>query len=219
MSYTAVETAAVKHGLAIYGSFHGDTSDGLPADHRTLLMLGPATNFWQYFKTTPEYQDGEADPIDRWSTRVISALAFDHSATPFLPFGGPPYAPFLSWALKTNRAWSSPVGMLIHDTTGLMVSYRGALAFRTRLDLPYTADKPCDTCDAPCITACPVNALSAKHGYNTDACHAHLNTPAGATCVSEGCIARRACPVSAGANRTAEQSAHHMSYFHRPEHS
>lgn len=219
MNYTAIETAAAKHGLAIYGGFHGDTSDGLPEDHKTLLMLGPSPDFWPHFKTTPEYQDGQPDPIDRWSTRVLNLLAADHAATPFLPFGGPPYSPFLTWALKTNRAWSSPVGMLVHDTTGLMVSYRGALAFRDHLDLPATPAKLCDPCAKPCLSACPVNALSAEHGYNTDACHTHLNTPEGKTCVSEGCLARRACPVSIGANRTPEQSAHHMSYFHRPEHS
>jgi hypothetical protein len=215
MTYSATKKLAAKHGLTIYGGLHGDTSDGLPEDHQTLLMLGPSPEFWPHFKTTPEYQDGAPDPIDRWSTRIINQLASALNATAFLPFGGPPYAPFLTWALKTNRAWSSPVGMLVHDTTGLMVSYRGALTFRDRLDLPATSEKPCDACAAPCVTACPVNALSADHGYNTDACHAHLRTPEGETCRINGCIARRSCPVSTGANRTSEQSAHHMSYFHR----
>jgi hypothetical protein len=219
MTYAAVETLAAQNGLSIYGGFHGDTSDGLPEGHETLLMLGPAPDFWPHFKTSPEYRDGTPDPIDRWSTRIINDLAVALNAEPFLPFGGPPYSPFLTWALKTNRAWPSPVGMLVHDTTGLMVSYRGALAFHDHLDLPSTPDKPCAPCTKPCLTACPVNALSAENGYNTDACHAHLRTSAGQTCVSEGCLARRACPVSIGARRTAEQSAHHMSYFHRAEHS
>ncbi len=219
MTYSAAQTAAAKHGLAIYGGFHGDTSDGLPADHQTLLMIGPSTDFWAHFKTTSEHQDRAPNPIDRWSTRIITELGAELSATPFLPFGGPPYAPFMTWAIKTNRAWFSPVGMLVHDTTGLMVSYRGALAFRDRLALPETPANPCDPCAKPCLSACPVNALSAADGYNTDACHAHLNTLAGKACVTGGCLARRACPVSAGANRTVEQSAHHMSYFHRPEHT
>ena len=219
MTYSAAQTLAAKHGLAIYGGFHGDTSDGLPADHQTLLMIGPSTDFWPHFKTTPEHQDRAANPIDRWSTRIITQLATKLNAAPFLPFGGPPYSPFLTWAQKTNRAWSSPVGMLVHNTTGLMVSYRGALAFRDHLSLPETAAKPCAPCAKPCLSACPVNALGAADGYNTDACRAHLNTPAGETCVNDGCLARRACPISAGANRTGEQSAHHMSYFHRSEHT
>ena len=217
MTYSTIETAAAKHGLAIYGGFHADTADGLPEGYETLLMLGPSAEFWTHFKTTPEYIDSTSDPIDRWSTRIFSELAKDFNASAFLPFGGPPYAPFLTWALKTGRAWSSPVGMLVHDTTGLMVSYRGALAFRDQLDLPRLPENPCHPCAKPCLSACPVNALSAEKGYNTDACHAHLNTPEGKTCVTEGCLARRACPVSLGANRTAEQSAHHMSYFHRSQ--
>lgn len=217
MTYHAALSAAQSHGLDIYGGCHGDMSDGLPADHQTLLMLGPADNFWTRLQQEPEYLDGLPDPIDRWSTRVIHALAAQLDAAPFLPFGGPPYAPFLSWAMKTARAWSSPVGMLVHDETGLMVSYRGALAFRARLDLPPTGAKPCDSCAAkPCLSACPVDALSAETGYNTRACQSYLTTNAGKSCLSQGCIARRACPISAGANRSPAQSAHHMSYFHKP---
>lgn len=217
MTYHAALTAARTHGLDIYGGFHGDIFDGLPAEHQTLLMLGPAGDFWTRFQREPEYRDRRPDPIDRWSTRVIQTLAAQLDATPFLPFGGPPYAPFLSWAIKTGRAWSSPVGMLVHDTTGLMVSYRGALAFRGRLTLPPTGAKPCDGCAAkPCLSACPVDALSAEKGYDTAACHDYLTTRAGQSCLSQGCIARRACPVSAGANRSPAQSAHHMSYFHNP---
>lgn len=217
MIYAAALTAAQACGLDIYGGLHGGADDGLPADHQTLLLLGPAPDFWARVQQEPELCDGLSDPIDRWSTRVIHALAAQLDAMPFLPFGGPPYAPFLSWAMKTKRAWSSPVGMLVHDRAGLMVSYRGALAFRGRLDLPPTGAKPCDTCAAkPCLSACPVDALSAEKGYSTDACHGYLNSPAGQSCLSQGCIARRACPVSAGANRSAAQSAHHMSYFHKP---
>ena len=219
MTYASVAAAIKQNGLSIYGGFHGDTSDGLPKYYKTLLLLGPSPAFWPYFKTTPEYQDSAPDPIDRWSTRILTTLATKLNAMLFLPYGGPPYAPFLTWATKTGRTWSSPVGMLVHDTTGLMVSFRGALAFRDHIALPTTRDKPCDTCKRPCLTACPVDALSTKLGYNTDACHTHLSTPEGQSCISEGCLARRKCPVSAGANRTPEQSAHHMSYFHKAMHS
>ena len=189
IDYAAVEAAVQHHGLCIYGGFHGGPEDGLPDNHETLMMLGPGPDFWPHFKTTPEFLDGEKDPVDRWSARVIGALATELGATPFLPFGGPPYAPFLSWALKTGRAWSSPVGMLVHDQMGLMVSYRGALVFAHQITLPPLSTKPCDTCAKPCLTACPVNALSADNGYDTGACHAHLDTPQGAECLSQGCIA------------------------------
>ena len=53
MNYTTIENAAAQHGIAIYGGFHGDKSDGLPSGHQTLLMLGPSTNFWTILKTHP----------------------------------------------------------------------------------------------------------------------------------------------------------------------
>ena len=186
-------------------------------DGTTLLLLGPASGFWEMFKNTPEMQDGKADPIDRWSLRVIKDLADKLQAEPLFPFGGPPYQPFLRWALASGRAWQSPAGMLVHDTAGLMISYRGVLRFDTELDWPANQSiSPCLSCaDQPCATACPVNALSAKDGYNVDACHSYLDTPAGQGCMTYGCIARRACPVSQTFNRNPEQSALHMSYFHK----
>lgn len=215
MKYVEINESVSDYGLAIYGGFHGDQKDNLPKGFQTLLMLGPSQTFWEHFKTTPEFNDGNLDPIDRWSDRIVTELASKFNALPFLPFAGPPYAPFLTWALKTGRAWSSPVGMLVHDTTGLMVSFRGALAFQEIIDLPNQSTKPCFACEQPCKLACPVNALSAVDGYNTKACHDYLETPEGQTCLTNGCLARQACPASLGANRTSEQSAHHMSYFHK----
>lgn len=198
------------------GAFHPGADDGVPAGFGTLVMLGPSVDFWDVLKSAPEYSDQPPDPVDRWSARVIGALAAELGGQAFLPFGGPPYAPFLRWAQRTGRAWSSPVGMLVHDTTGLMVSYRGAVAVPARLDIPTPGPMPCEGCDRPCLTACPVGALG-PDGYDTSACHAHLNTPDGAACLTGGCLARRACPASAGAGRKSAQSAHHMAYFHPAE--
>ena len=80
---------------------------------------------------------------------------------------------------------------------------------------PPLPAKPCDTCAAkPCLTACPVNALSAETGYDLAACHSFLDTEAGQDCMSRGCKARRACPVSQSYARLPEQSAFHMRSFH-----
>ncbi len=216
MNYTLVSNAAETQGLSIYGGFHTGPDDGVPEASKTLLMLGPSSRYWPVFTQSSEWLGKVADPVDRWSERIVSALASDLGAVPFLPFGGPPYVPFLSWALKTKRCWSSPVGMLVHDTAGLFVSFRGALAFQEQLELPNVpANSPCEICpDKPCLTACPVDALSSA-GYDVDACHVYLNSESGQDCLSRGCAARRACPVSDGSGRTDAQSAHHMQYFHR----
>lgn len=155
--------------------------------------------------------DGAADPLDRWSTRVIGALAGRLDATALFPFGGPPWPPFIAWA-KRGGAWSSPVGLLVHERRGLMASWRGALALRGRLALPPAGRRPCDACARPCAVACPAGALT-ETGYDVAACHAWLDTAAGSACMTRGCAVRRACPVGAGL-RVEAQSAFHMAAFH-----
>ena len=201
------------HHLEILGGFHPDAGDGLPEGTGTLLMLGPAEpGFWAHVTAQAEWQDGQPDPIDRWSKRVLDRIAAAHGGTALYPFGGPPYHPFYRWALRTGRVWESPIRLLVHAHQGLMVSFRGALALPERIALPPAAAKPCDTCSAkPCLTACPVGAIGAG-GYDVPACHAYLDTKA--DCLNQGCHPRRACPVSQGYARLGEQSAYHMSRFH-----
>ena len=208
LNYENVRHCVAADGLDIMGALHDDDT--------TLFLLGPGPDFWSAFRHAAELTDGQPDPFDRWSLRVIRWLADMLGADHVFPFGGPPYAPFLRWALASGRAWSSPVGMLVHDTAGLMISYRGALRFAAHIDLPDPpAVSPCASCiDKPCTTACPVSALNAHASYAVDTCHAHLDTPAGQICLTMGCIARRACPISRGFNRVPAQSALHMRAFH-----
>ncbi len=213
-------SAALKARLAgkqleILGGFvvAGD-EEGLPAGTRTLLMLGPKEpGFWANLQDQPEW-DGAPDPVDRWSRRVIGRIACDLGAKALFPFGGPPYHPFYQWALRTGRVWDSPVRLLVHAGQGLMVSFRGALALKEVVEVPPPVVRPCDTCVAPCRAACPVDALTGA-GYDLAACHAFLDQPEGAECLSAGCLVRRACPVSQSYARLPEQSGYHMRQFHR----
>ncbi len=213
MRLKQIRAAALDNGLDVYGAFHPDTDDFSQA--ASLVLLGPAADFWSVFTASDIYNDDQPDPVDRWSADVIPRIAQSLGARPIFPFGGPPYAPFLSWAKTSGRAWDAPVGMLVHDLTGLMVSYRGALAFDTKLTLPeQTFQNPCETCTTkPCLTACPVGALSSERSYDVPACYDYIDTDAGNTCLTQGCLVRRACPASTGAGRLTEQSALHMRAF------
>lgn len=217
MTLATIAAAALPHHLGIFGAFHLSPGDGLPDDFRTLILLGPEEpGFWPHLSAQPEWQDGGPDPIDRWSRRVIGGIACDLGGKAHFPFGGPPYRPFYQWALRSGRAWASPVTLLVHDRAGLMVSYRGAIALRDRLDLPARpAASPCESCAAqPCRTACPPGALGTA-GYDVPACHGFLDTPPGADCLSSGCAVRRACPLSQAYGRLPQQSAYHMRLFHQ----
>lgn len=211
---TDLSAALAAHHLAVLGGFHPAAEDGAPPGTRTLLMLGPAEpGFWPHVTATAEWHDGQPDPIDRWSRRVIGRLACDLGGKALFPFGGPPYHPFHRWALRTGRAWQSPVNLLVHADQGLMVSFRGALALRDHVDIPQPAPRPCDNCTAPCLSACPAQALTGA-GYDVPACHDWLDTARGADCLTRACAVRRACPVSQGYARLPEQSAYHMRRFH-----
>ncbi|MDG4650227.1 ferredoxin [Roseibacterium sp. SDUM158017] len=199
----------------MFGAFHPGPDDHAPDGVETLLLLGPGEpGFWAHVTSEPEFTDGAPDPMDRWSRRVIGGMACDLGGKALFPFAGPPWHPFIAWAKRSGRAWESPVQFLVHDRAGLMVSYRGALGLRRRIDLPPPPpEAPCADCERPCLTACPVGALSAA-GYDTQACHAFLDTDPGADCLDRGCRVRRACPVSEGYGRSPDQSAYHMRRFH-----
>lgn len=207
MTLEALDAAARAQALAVMGALH-------PPEGGTLILLGPdEPAFWPVFTASPEYADGAPDPLDRWSKRVIGGLAQTLGAGAEFPSDGPPYPPFITWALDSGRCWSSPVGLLVHDRAGLFASFRGALRLAERLDRPAPpARSPCSYCLGPCISACPVGAF-AGGAYDVAVCKAHLDTAEGADCW-QGCLVRRACPVSVRYGRLPEQSVFHMKAFH-----
>lgn len=208
MTLRDVEVLAAPHGLFVMGAKSG-------ADPGTLVLLGAGPGCWPVFIRSPEYADTQPDPLDRWSKRVIGSLAATLGATDVYPSDGPPYAPFIQWALDSGRFFQSPTGMMIHDTAGLMISIRGALRFPAPLNIPKAqGQSPCVTCtEQPCVTACPVDALSSQRDYDVPTCKSFLGTLEGQDCMEQGCKVRRACPVSQEFDRASAQSAFHMTAF------
>lgn len=197
-------------GLRRLGHFSLRPDDGF-STARTLVLIGPdEPAFWPIFTDSAEFNDGASDPMDRWSTRTLTALATTHNATAVFPFGPQPYHPFYTWALRSGHFWASPIGFLVHAEAGLFASFRGALALPITIPDVQTT-RPCDTCsDQPCKTACPVDAFA--NGYDAATCRAHLHTVQGADCMSKGCRARRACPIGQS-RRNPAQSEFHMKAF------
>ena len=192
------------------------------ADMRTIVLAGMVgRNGWDAFSASPEAGDGLADPLDRWSRRLIESRARELGGMALFPFGGPPFLPFQRWAQRAEPVHSSPIGLLIHPYYGLWHSYRGALAFREELNVSASAavPSPCETCTGRwCLSACPVGAFS-NAGYDVGACAGHLRSAAGGDCMSGGCLARRACPVGAEHAHGPEQAGFHMRAFMRGQDS
>ncbi len=206
MNWQELEAQAAPNGLFLMGA--------LWDEGRTIALLGAAKGLWPQFKVSLEYMDGGPDPLDRWSKRVIGKIAEGAEAQACFPSDGPPYLPFIAWAQGTGRFWSSPTGMLVHDVAGLMISIRGALVWQDLHPLPQAAaQNPCAVCHRPCVSACPVGALSATEMYDVPRCKSHIQN-AGDDCMN-GCLVRRACPVSERFARDPEQSRFHMHAFMR----
>lgn len=198
----SAETLLAPFGLTILGT--------APAEGGSVALIGPKGGaMWPRFQSSAEAGDGGPNPLDRWSARVIGGVADALGCQAVFPFEGPPWPPFVTWALATGRIFQSPVGLLVHDREGLFVSFRGALLLPSLPPDP-AIETPCAPCPQPCRTACPVGALTAE-GYDVTACRAHVASPAGVAC-RQGCLVRRACPVGQGL-RPAAQSAFHMRAF------
>ena len=212
MTYKDIETLVRKYKLKIYGAFYPKADDQIDPLIKTLMLLGPdEPGFWNIFTSSTEWVDGETDPMDKWSYRIISKIARETDATPYFPFG-PKRHPFYQWAIRTGSAWASPVSLLVHKDVGLMVSYRGALGFQIKLDVPTPVENPCKICDQPCVQACPISALSIK-GYDVKKCKQFLTTEENTYRLSQGCSVRTSCPLSKTLKRHPKQSEYHMSVF------
>ena len=222
LTYAEIDTALRAHGLIARGGFYPEPADAVPplSDGRavrTLVLAGNAgPEMWRAFTAAPEF-GAEPDPLDRWTARVLGAVAAEMGGEALFPFGGPPYRPFVAWAKRAEPVAESPLGILIHPDYGLWHAYRGALVFAETIDVPARIERPrpCDTCtEKPCLSACPVNAFT-NPGYNVPACVGHIAAPAGADCLALGCRARRACPIGPEFLYAPAQAEQHMRAFLR----
>lgn len=195
------------HGLRLRGGFVPGPDDAVPAspeghEMAWLALVGVAgSTFWPHFAASPEFRDGAAHPLDRWSRRLATGLASRWGGFALFPFGGPPHAPFLRWARRAEHLATSPLGLSLHPEFGLWHSYRFALALpqvpqeaRPASPAAPTTDL-CVRCDGqPCLSACPVSAFDGRH-YDLHACVEALQQHPAPACRDVGCLSRHACPV------------------------
>jgi hypothetical protein len=217
MTLAELTAAAEAAGLAYRGGFLLTAKErvGPLASLRSVALFGNVgARQWPAFAASPEAADGRPHPLDRWSRRVLGALAERFGAAALFPFDGSPYWPFQRWAQRAEPLSPSPLGLFIHPRYGLSHSYRGALGLAEPLELGAAeqAPNPCEACAArPCLSTCPVGAFSGG-GYDVAACAAWLKG-AGQACMAGGCLARRACPVGPEYAQSPEQAAFHIRAF------
>ncbi|MBV5264638.1 ferredoxin [Pinisolibacter aquiterrae] len=197
-----IEAAIVAAGLTPRGVVRPGADDGVPdplpgRPARSLILIGWRGRVgWSAFAASPERRDGGADPLDRWSRRVIGGLAADLGLGVLFPFGGPPWWPFQRWGARAEGLTASPLGLSIDAEVGLWHGWRGALVSPEDLGAeapPQTG--PCATCATrSCLVACPADAFGPA-GFAAGRCRTFLEGHAGGLCRTDGCRARDACPV------------------------
>jgi hypothetical protein len=201
------------HGLIPRGGFALAAADGL--GEGTLVMVGNAgPAIWGAF--LPQAEDG-ADPLDRWTKKVIDPVAATFGARAIYPFDRP-HPPFQRWAMRAEGLKASPLGILIHPVCGLWHAYRAALVVPGSVEELHAGDQarhPCDSCsEKHCLSTCPVDAFT-PGGYDVPACAAYLSSAAGGSCKAGGCAARNACPVGPDFRYSDAQIRFHMAAFAR----
>jgi hypothetical protein len=210
-------------GLAVRGAFHPhprELDPSLPGTLAgTVVLLGFTGSLqWRRFEESLEAVDGLPHPLERWSRRIVGALAAEFRALEVYPNGPPsPTVPFQRLALRCEPVHQSPIGLLIHSKWGLWHAYRGALVLTERIPLPDFAPSihPCSGCATkPCLSGCPVRAFSAD-SFDLERCVAHVESVRGLDCRENGCRARRACPVGAQFSYAPQQAQFHMRAFLR----
>jgi hypothetical protein len=215
-----------RYGMFIRGGFaltEGDENGLAEFPHlqstargRTLLLIGNAgLALYEAFFASGE--TGGDNPLDDWTRRVVAPIAEQFGACAAFPSDGPPWLPFQRWAMRAEGLKASPLGVLIHPEFGLWHAYRAALVFDRELYVPPAPARahPCETCvERPCLSACPVGAITAL-AYAVDNCATHVAGTGGEACRSIGCLARRACPVGTDHLYPDRAMAFHMKAFLR----
>lgn len=223
MSTTELISDLSRHGLLLRGVLRPQADDvwpALPCGEPALLWLVGAVGsaLWGPLSASPEFHDGQADPLDRWSRHIGEHWAAQLGGLALFPFGGPPHWPFQRWADRAEPLTPSPLGLRLHPQHGLWHAYRFALLLPQRLAAPEAPDAldqaapgACATCPSYCVKGCPVGAHD--QGFDLQRCVAHLRTPAGQTCLQQGCQARAACPEGTASRYVPEHAAFHMQAF------
>ena len=186
------------------------------AASHAVLVGNTGSAMWEAFMADGQ-PDPDPHPLDRWTKRVVDPIATSIGARALYPFAGPPYAPFVRWALRSGAVTQSVLGLLIHPEYGLWHAYRAALVLPGEATASPPAPSPCATCaDRPCLGGCPVSAYThdgESGAFDVDACRTYLRVHDQGPCMTAGCLARRSCPVGAAYRYEPPHAAFHMRAF------
>jgi hypothetical protein len=184
----------------------------LPGAAGALIAGGGGRRFFEGFLAAPEARDGQSDPLDRYTARVVAdrvARALAAGAVRFAighPFDRDPVIPFQRLGRAAGLGGPGPLALQIHPVFGPWWAYRALIVVDRPLAPAAAPGDGCAGCPAPCVSACPGRAVS-RAGFDVGACHAHRL--ADVAC-QPSCAARLACIRGPEHRYTDQQLAFHM---------
>lgn len=228
-----LDKSLAEFGMDVLGAFRPepdeldalDFSSSKDSDFVGVMVANFGQKMWPSFTASSHYNDGQSDPLNRWSSEVLGQVAKQFDGDLRLPFERP-FLPFQNWAKRTGKVETSPLGILIHPEYGLWFGLRGVLFVNVEnqqveklIQPPQVPAKLCQECtEKPCLSACPVNAFG-DEGLNVKSCFSHLErvekSAASPNCLEVGCAARAACPVANEHQYSRDQLQFHMHAYYR----
>ena len=181
-----------------------------PTSQSKLVMLGQAgRSLWE----SMESEGFEAaDRFDEYSIMCVDDWVSQQEPDGNVQVVYPGDTPIPLGRMGEYVGWgrTSPLGLSIHAEYGPWFAHR--IVFLTDIGLAVTArqasEHPCDSCiDKPCVTACPVGAVSADELFDIPTCASHRISRA-SECTAR-CLARNACPVGVQFRYGEAQMQHH----------
>ena len=176
--------------------------------YQRLVMLGQAgPRLWD---TVESERFAAEHRFDEFSRRCVAALV-DSMGTPAheVLYPGEVTLPLGRMAELAGWGRASPLGLTINDEYGLWLAHRIVFLIDAPLETRrLTSSHPCDDCaDTPCVSACPVGAVSAETGFDVVAC-SEFRIGDRSPCADK-CLARLACPIGTEHVYGPEQMAYH----------
>ena len=198
---------------------------------RLLLLANAGPKFWRNLQGSSF--KGHRDPVDTFSVELAAEfqrqfLNTDRFIQLYPTPKGQSHIPLMRLGGLAGWNTPSPLGLGLHPQYGPWSAYRVAWltnteqlpkafykepqAFKTTgltdiSDLAHSAEL-CASCAAPCVTACPANAVAYGENFKIEPCYEH-SQPESSECHNH-CFARTACPIGAEYRYDDDQLAHHM---------
>jgi epoxyqueuosine reductase len=168
--------------------------------------------FFAGFEAQRSSADADDNPLDRYTVRTVERAAAQalapepfQVAFPFARAAPTGWLPFQHLGQVAGLPRPGPLGVQVHPRFGPWWGYRALIVVRQPLvEEPPLADV-CDGCAAPCVRACPADALADRH-LNIDRCAGHRLQDH----CTDRCASRRACVAGPEHRYPDAQLAFHM---------